>query len=95
MFSYIGRYKTITYIGQYKPTSLKSYQYYIYLAPQPWVIDFDDYSFKRCHLCLGVRQKNFRPINMHIACRMQEKLCFSSVLFRKRVITSGFLRVKG
>ena len=25
MFSYIGRYKTITYIGQYKPTSLKSY----------------------------------------------------------------------
>ena len=30
MFSYIGRYKTITYIGQYKPTSLKSFQYYIY-----------------------------------------------------------------
>ena len=30
MFLYIGRYKTITYIGQYKPTSLKSYQYYIY-----------------------------------------------------------------
>ena len=73
----------------------KGANYLIYIAPQPWVIDFDDYSFKRCHLCLGVRQKNFRPINMHIACRMQEKLCFSGVLFRKRVITSGFLRVKG
>ena len=30
MFSYIGRYKTFTYIAQYKPTSLKSLKSYIY-----------------------------------------------------------------
>ena len=30
MFSYIGHYKTFTYIGQYKPTSLKLLKSYIY-----------------------------------------------------------------
>ena len=45
----------------------------IYLALQAWVTDFDPFSFKRCHLCSGVRQKNFRPIDMHIAFGMHAK----------------------
>ena len=47
--------------------------YRVYLALQAWVTDFDPFSFKRCHLCSGVRQKIFRPIDMHIACSMHEK----------------------
>ena len=46
---------------------------HIYLALQAWVTDFYLFGVKRCHLCSGVRQKNFRPIDMHLALDMHEK----------------------
>ena len=35
----------------YIQSFFQSMGHMIYLAPKPWVIDFDNYSFKRCHLC--------------------------------------------